>query len=876
MKKILIAAVGLSLLSGCSMKEFSSTPFYEGNTVKYTGAVEDRVNLWPVAYWREPVGSVAWPLVSFGSDHFALRPLYSQYKKSGMGEYDEYNVLWPIAQFDTDDKDYRIFPFFWGRDFSKDPYFCLFPIAWYNDEFAGAFPFFWSTDKDDTGFCVFPLFWMEFNPETFYSSESLWHTLFPIYYYESCEAKGDGLSTSKFWTLCGLAGYNRRGGEFTEHRFWPLYRWERGNFYSIPYARYQRDDTIKNRFLLGLAGQNSNTNGEYMASWVFPLYYHNKNKEEFLSPLYGSSKDSSWLLPLYYRDSKKFITPIYGKTQNANWTIPLYYKDNEKLITALGGWNKTSDWVVPLFYKDEKSFLSLPFWCAYGDDGKINSAFSLPLLSGYCRDVKRKEKLLYALMGFTGFVESDAGSASWVFPLYYNDPKSFYTLLYGHNDECQWLAPLFYRDETRFLTPLYGQSKADDSSWLIPLYYKDKDSFITPLYGRAGDNEWLLPLYTRDKTKFSTALFSKWNDEKKGEKGFFSLPILSGANRSTNSEKSYWYALAGLAGSKTDATGKDSSQWAFPVFLRDKDKGFYSLPYSWDGGRTSQTNRYFACGLAGTRSGKTEGGWLFPVFDYKKDKSFKSLLYSWDGGGTTQTNSYYALSLAGKRSGRETGWWLFPFYNKEKDADYDKEYAYLDMDKLPEEIKIWDAVYTNWTWNAKKDCREIESVEPIKRGTYFYSYNNADLCLVSDNDRNVSGSVPWKGKVYEITYEHDQGNRLAYRYEGERKVTFDINTRKKISDVEEGESSLFFFLYNASHKRDRMTNKSYASRKVLLKLWDWEEENGDVSLDVFPGFTYDSKTNGYTKTSFLWRFFRYESDPKEGTSVDLLFIPVWR
>ena len=749
MKKILIAAVGLSLLSGCSMKEFSSTPFYEGNTVKYTGAVEDRVNLWPVAYWREPVGSVAWPLVSFGNDHFALRPIYSQYKKSGMGEYDEYNVLWPIAQFDTDDKDYRIFPFFWGRDYSNHPYFCLFPIAWYNDEFSGAFPFFWSIDKYNTGFCVFPFFWAETR------SYSLWHTLLPLYYYESYEAKDDTPSTSKFWTVCGLAGYNRRGGEFTEHRFWPLYHWERGSFYSIPYARHQSGGTVKNRILLGFAGRDSNTNGEYMASWVFPLYYHNKNKEEFLSPLYGSAKDSSWLLPLYYRDSKKFITPIYGKTQNANWAIPLYYKDNEKLITALGGWNK-------------------------------------------------------------------------------------------------------------------------DMYWLIPLYYKDKDSFITPLYGRDGDNEWLLPLYTRDKTKFSTALFSKWNDEKKGEKGFFSLPILSGANWSTNSEKSYWYALAGLAGSKTDATGKDSSQWAFPVFFRDKDKGFYSLPYSWDGGRTSQTNRYFACGLAGTRSGKTEGGWLFPVFDYKKDKSFKSLLYSWDGGGTTQTNSYYALSLAGKRSGSETGWWLFPFYNKEKDAAYDKEYAYLDMDKLPEEIKIWDAVDTNWTWNAKKECREIESIEPIKEGTYFYSYNNADLCLVSDNDRKVSGRVPWKGKEYKITYKHDQGNRLAYRYEGERKVTFDINTRRKISDVEEGESSLFFFLYNASHKRDRMTNRSYASRKVLLKLWDWEEKNGDVSLDVFPGFTYDSKTNGYAKTSFLWRFFRYESDPKEGTSVDFLFIPLWR
>lgn len=49
MNKIFIVILGVSLLSGCQMKEFSSTPFYEGNTVKYTGAVEDRVNLWPVA-----------------------------------------------------------------------------------------------------------------------------------------------------------------------------------------------------------------------------------------------------------------------------------------------------------------------------------------------------------------------------------------------------------------------------------------------------------------------------------------------------------------------------------------------------------------------------------------------------------------------------------------------------------------------------------------------------------------------------------------------------------------------------------------------------------------------------------------------------------
>ena len=52
----MIAIVALLAAGGCKMKEFASTPLYSGDEVKFTGAVEDRVNLWPLAYWREPVG----------------------------------------------------------------------------------------------------------------------------------------------------------------------------------------------------------------------------------------------------------------------------------------------------------------------------------------------------------------------------------------------------------------------------------------------------------------------------------------------------------------------------------------------------------------------------------------------------------------------------------------------------------------------------------------------------------------------------------------------------------------------------------------------------------------------------------------------------
>ena len=128
MKKMLIIPV-IVLMAGCATKEMKSTPFYEGSDVTYTGKPEDRVNLWPVAYWREPVGSVLWPLTSFSDDHFALRPVYSQYKQDGKdGKFDEFNFLWPLCQADTKYDDYRVFPLLWGADSEKRGYQALFPI----------------------------------------------------------------------------------------------------------------------------------------------------------------------------------------------------------------------------------------------------------------------------------------------------------------------------------------------------------------------------------------------------------------------------------------------------------------------------------------------------------------------------------------------------------------------------------------------------------------------------------------------------------------------------------------------------------------------------------------------------------------------------
>ena len=821
MKKAALALFAATLLGGCAMKEFSSSPLYTGSEVKFTGAVEDRINLWPAAYYRAPVGSLAWPLISWGSDHWAVRPIYSQYKQGQSDDYDEFNILWPFGQFDTYHEDYRLFPFFWGKDHSKDPYFCFFPLVWDNDEFSGVFPFFWSGDKDQHEFAVFPIFWYEKTP---YSS---WHSLFPLYYYKASKTY-----SNEFWALCHLAWWERdKDGKFIEHAFLPFYGWDRGDFYSFPYSRYTDGDTVKDRILCGLlAGRNQDTNGNYKASWLFPLYYH--DKDEFITPLYGKVKDASWLAPLYYHDIKLTLTPIFGKTEEASWTLPLYYKDKNKFLTLLGGRSGDADWVVPFYWRDKKTFASLPYWRELGKDGKVDHAFSIPLLSAYERDRKTGLESLYLLLGLGGRAwDASGNAASWIFPLYYRDRECLYTLLYGHNPSKRWLFPVYFEnEESVHFTPFYGRNKKTGAEWLFPLYYRDRDTFATALFGKSQDTSYLLPIYCRDESQVNSPVFSYWNDERKGTRGFFSLPILSGGEWETKSCRKSWFALAGLLGGSSNASGKETSEWAFPLFHRS-ESSFTSLLYGWSGGGSKSTNTYFAAGLAGIKSGSTEGGWLFPLFD------------------------------------------------KETDADYQEKAAWMDAEKLPEAIKIWTKTETNRVWNSA--AKSYDSVAQIKtNATDIWTHDHRTKLLVSDNNKNICGYFPYYGentnRQYRLKEYHKLGNFLAFNHERNRYVKFDLATRLKVSDEEKSESFLFGFVYTQESNCDKMKGTSKSTQRILWRLWHREEENGNVSLDVFPGFTYDSRKDGYTKTSFLWRLFRHERDPKKGRKVDFLFIPVWR
>ena len=578
MKRLMLIGCVALALAGCMSKEMKSTPFYEGGEVKYLGDVSERVNLWPIAYYRNPVGSVAWPILSFSNDLFALRPIYSQYKQNGVdGAWDEYNLFWPIGQADLKHKDYRFFPFFWGKDYQNRSYQAIFPIYWNGPKY---------------------------------------NSLFPLWIYH-----GD---TSHWWfgTIGGLAGAYRR-----------------------------------------MSG--------YRASWMFPLWF----------------EDNEGL----------FATPIYGRTPES-W------------------------WVFPLWYKGEKAFVSLLY--AHGSDEK---------------------------------------SSWWAAPA---------TLSWGNRS--------IYSDRTYV------------------------DNFFLLWFG--GWHEMRYPDYTRGS----------------------------------------WYAFPLM-----------SYDWISPG--KDSD-------------RKSSGEAHALCYLTGwkTKDDQLQWAYAFPLFGYDENGSWYTPLVG-QHKGHSETNTYFATPLVGVTTGEASGSWAFPLWYHSQGHDFDAKVRLIDSAQLPDSVGI-----------AEVKCSDTNSCYFGKTrlsGKNFYAGSHTTI-LLHDADHTISGDgYNYYGAAtnkYTITERYKRGHRLLLNYKSKREVEFDLKTKAKLSDEEESEASFLCWLYEYEREYDRMKDDEYARHRVLWKLWDWEEVNGEVTLDVFPGFTYDSKKNGYSKTSFLWRFFRHEYHPEKGRAIDLLFIPIWR
>ena len=390
----------------------------------------------------------------------------------------------------------------------------------------------------------------------------------------------------------------------------------------------------------------------------------------------------------------------------------------------------------------------------------------------------------------------------WTLPLYLKNRSGFFSPLFSRLDR-EGLT------EDLYLCGLGGRAFTPEGyrcSWAFPFYYHDKEGFSTLLCGNTATSDWLMPFYFRNETDCHTLVWSVRENEKTGERGFFSLPLLSAAFWNTNTCARSWYALLGLAGSKTNTSGTHRKHWAVPF-------------YHWDEGR-----------------------------------SFMSLAYGWDGGGSDKTNTWWAAKLVGSRSGAVKGSWAVPFYSVRDDARFD-EYA------------------------EKMEATQLTDVltEPELEGG-FASSRRKTFLLLSDCDESVVGR-PYSSpsKSYSMTHSRKAGTFLLWGEETDHRIDFDLASGERRRESEKTVTGSLLFLYYGRRTRDLVTQRSTASHRVLWKLWDWERVDDDVSLDVFPFFAYETKASGYSSTSFCWRLFRNEYDPKtDRRSVDFLFVPVWR
>lgn len=577
---------------------------------------------------------------------------------------------------------------------------------------------------------------------------------------------------------------------------------------------------------------------------LWPLAYWDDPMGSIAWPIVSFSDDQFAIRPLYsqYRQNG-----AGGRYDEFNLLWPFIQADLEDGMYR----------IFPLFLSDYFQCLFPIYWNF--DD--YNVLFPLWHYKGrmFSDEMFKSWWNFYTLGGLAGIQYRDSEvRSSWLLPLWYEDSDGrFITPVYGKTPDAHWTFPFYYADDTGLLaTPFYGRK--DDAYWILPLCYQDSDTFVSSFYmhGDKGTTTWwAIPSllawgntgYEGTETVHSDGKIllgiGSWSFEH-NEQTWSLFPLIR-QTFGQHSSKTWlgWY-FSGWA-----YEGEDIEYaYLFPVFLWEHSQGFLSPLFGW-----------------GERKGEWTDAYLLPLFAWSRGQSLVTPLFGW--GQTWR----YATPFLGWRTGADKGGWLFPVWNYRESRTFDETCARLDWEaqRLPEWITVDREVVTN----------RAGVVSTQLTGNAFNAQSRTDWLLFSDNFHTIGGGMHGDptNRLYTISSHRKIGNRLGANYDAKRTATYNPATREKVSDVDEVSSSLLIWLYQYNCTEDRMAKNIRTRRcRSLWKLWDWNEREGAVSFDVFPGFTYDAQSNGASQASFLWRFFRYAHDPANGTSLDVFFLPVWR
>lgn len=739
------------------------------------------------------------------------------------------SVLWPLIEKSPDhfalrplytvrglDHDHLVHHVLWpfGKfDFTKKEY-RFFPV-FLGKHYFGIFPLYWHFDDPFLG-------------------KDGTNSLFPLWVYDKSDL-GKDRSRHILHLAWPLARFEY-GPRVTSNRIFPLFgsRKEAGQWryvVSLPYG-WVRDEKD---------GQS--------AGWLLPFYAYRKGGADtfLLTPVFQQGRHAAngydWhmIAPLYYR----WISDHYAG-----------------FYSLLGGWSYKEDGsrkIVGPLYMGSKDAQG------YGLD-------LIPLLLSW--RTKQPERTNWYILGplsRLSFGENPA--ASYVFPIGYKNPKTRTVLTPvfqkggNKNSNTHWhsMIPLYLRrkspDMSAWVTPLGAVTRSADGGHrtITPLYVNltegDGKSFhaVPPLlswqlredeardnwialglarfgFGGEASPSHLIPIYYRNPEK-ETTVTPVWASWKEGRKKWKAVPpLLSWQHEDASSNRST-RVLGGLYGQTRETGGELEKSHLVPIYTYEKGKHLYT-PVMGRDAPDDGTFRYWFTPLIGSYRNRFAGSWFWPLYRYRRNtktdyRKTSFLLWGYHRAGENFSKSGF-----------------FPMFSRSKQVREPLE----PVDKAAPE-------------NNQYRHRTIYQ-------------NSLSLMLLYRRGQVVTQYGPRTGPVVAGTryfQREELTNRLFplwyYRQEAFGKKDGTVQT----------EGSLLWKLYD--YQREEGTNDQpheYVRHRVLWRVWHYESLNGQVSVDSIPFVTYDSKPNGFRKLTFLWRFFRYETDPEAGKKLDLCFIPIMR
>ena len=445
------------------------------------------VNLWPAFYSNGDFTSFFWPLGDYDKNGLAVRPFYNQHK-------DEYSVLFPFAAWNPVKKNGWVTTAYWF----EDSYGC-FPFFHKSKKLNYYFPFYYDAEK------------------------FAYYGVLPFYFHD----KDLNIIAPAWWDddSCGVFPFYWQNG-LTSGTFFPFYDYNKTEkdfeldlFLQLG-GRLQYNDKLSHGRLLNFYYKNNQAKDDNsLSAGVFPLamYYEDKNKERFFSPLYFYKKNADQqyhISPLFYSNVKKdeaenfSLLHYYKKTPEKRSLVTMFgggtLDNNDKLrmLSILGpayvSWDYPNDKFTsvmwPFYFKSvQKDYTKtglLPFYYNYDSEKEKFSSYTLYMKSSdeqtvstallpfyyYCKNKDDDGKRLMALLGLYGYSENEYEKEhSILWPL--NNLKfrkdkdrgtcSFSSLrmwpFFSYNDYC---LPLIYYSNNKFwlLGPLgIYYSQIDDS-----------------------------------------------------------------------------------------------------------------------------------------------------------------------------------------------------------------------------------------------------------------------------------------------------------------------------------------------------------------------------------------------------------------------------